>query len=259
MGKKLTVGILISGGGTTAEAVIKASKRRKLKDVDFVVISSNPTATGNKRVKKLGIKPYIIDREKYKTHQAFGKDLLALLKKLHVDVISLQGWLPLIPENVIDAYKNKIINQHPGPLDPGRPDFGGKGMSTPYRVNCAKIAYSWVTGQDPWTESVVHFVTKNFDQGDLIRVAKMRLPLTKKKVTIEDLEKNPEKLIKTTYRIQKRFYPIEHKNVIETIKHFTNGGVSTYIRTKPLVPSQHLRVLEESKNLAMKLFPPHNL
>lgn len=252
------VAILISGGGTTAEATIKASQSGKLTGVNTIVISSNPNAKGNERVKKLGITPYVIDRNKF-SREEFDEELLKLLDKLQIDIVSLQGWLLIIPPAIVTKYKGKIFNQHPGPMDPGRPDFGGSGMSTPYRVNSARIAYIWATGEEPWTESDTHFVTEEFDMGDIIRTVKMPIPAKKEKVSIGQLRKNPQELIQTTREVQKAFYPVEHKNVIATIQMFVDGEVKSFKRSHPLIPDGNIEILNEAKKLATELFPSYNL
>lgn len=255
---KKNVAILISGGGTTAEATIKASQSGQLKDVNPIVISSNPNAKGNGRVKNLGVEPLIINREQL-SKEEFGDKLLNLLEQLEIDVITLQGWLLLISPEIVKKYKGRIFNQHPGPMDPGRPDFGGAGMSTPYRVNCARIAYIWATGEKSWTESDTHFVTEEFDMGDLIRVEKMAIPSKKERIPIEEMRKNPEELIKTTHEVQKEFYPVEHKNVIATLEMFIKGEAKGFKRKEPLIPEKYIGILDESKRLAMEIFPNYNL
>lgn len=255
--KKLA--ILISGGGTTAEATIKAIQKKELTGLTPIVISSNKEAKGNERVKNLGVKLHILDKNDCKDRKEYDKKLFHLLEKLQTDIISLQGWLLLIAKEIVRKYQGNIMNQHPGPLDPGRPDLGGKGMSTPYRVNAARIAYVWATGEDPWTESNTHFVTEDFDMGKVIRIEKMKIPAKKEKVSIAFLSKNPEELIQTTHDVQKRFYPVEHQNVIKTLQMFADGKVKEYKRRKPLIPEKNVQILEDAKKLALSLFPNYNL
>ena len=250
--------ILISGGGSTAEATIKACKNGQIKDINPLVISSNPDAKGNERVKNLGINPYIIDRAKF-SKEEFDRKLLKLLEQLRVDIISLQGWLLLISQATVKKYQGKIFNQHPGPMDPGRPDFGGPGMSTPYRVNSALLAYVWITGEKLSAESDTHFVTEAFDMGDLIRAEKMEIPYKKKLLTIEDLRKDPSELIETTHKVQKEFYPFEHKNVIATLQMFINDEEKGFKRDRPLISEKYIDILNEAKKLSIELFPKYNL
>lgn len=259
MRKRLKTALFISGGGTSACAVLKACLEKKLRHIEPIVISSNPLAKGNQRTTALGFSPTIVDRASFKMLEEFGSALLALLRKNKIELIILQGWLPLIPKNVIDAYTGNIVNQHPGPLDPGRVDFGGKGMSTPYRVNCARIAYSWMVGQDNWTQSVTHFVVEEFDMGDLIRTEKMSFPAKKRPTTIASLRKQPQELIATTHDVQKQFYLVEYENVIKTLELLASGKRKGYKPSKPLIKKEHIPIVLEAKRLAMELFPSYNL
>lgn len=259
MRKRLKTALFISGGGTSACAVLKACLEKKLTQIEPIVISSNPNAKGNQRTAVLGFSPTIIDRTSFATLAKFGNELLSLLQKNKIELIFLQGWIPLIPANVIHAYDGNIVNQHPGPLDPGRIDFGGKGMSTPYRVNCARIAYSWMSGKDNWTQSVTHFVVEEFDMGNLIRTEKMSFPAKKQQLTIASLRKHPQELIETTHEVQKQFYPIEHQNVIATLQLFSDGKAKGFKRKNPLIPSDKIPLVLEAKKLAIELFPSYNL
>ena len=132
-------------------------------------------------------------------------------------------------------------------------------MSTPYRVNSALLAYVWATGDTLSAESDTHFVTEKFDMGDLIRTERMEIPRKKELITIDELIKNPEELIKTTHELQKEFYLVEHKNVIETLQLFLNGNVKPFKRNVPLIPNKNIPILNEAKDLATKLFPSYNL
>jgi phosphoribosylglycinamide formyltransferase 1 len=255
----MKVAILISGGGTTAEAVIKACQSKVLSGIEPVVISSNLQAKGNKRVKTLGADLYILDKDSFTSSEEFGKALYDLLYKLNADLISLQGWLHLIPKKIVQRYENRIINQHPGAIDPGREGFGGAGMSTPYRVNATLLAYNWMTGEEISAESNTHFVTEEFDMGDIIRIEKMKVPTKKKLVCISELRNNPAELIKKTHKVQEKFYPVEYKNVIATLQLFSDGKARGLKRGKPLIPKENIPLLKEAKKLATELFPFINL
>lgn len=252
----MRLAILISGSGTTAEAVIRAYQWGKLKNVEPVlVISSNPNALGIEKAKKLGVKTLVLDPKK--------NDLLGILKKHKIEFVSQNGWLPLTPKEVVDHYQGKIINQHPGPLDPGRSDFGGSQMYGA-RVVAARIAYEWLTGEkNPWTASTIHFVTEEFDKGDIIQMIKLPIPnlpagrqIFKQKVTIPELENNPQKLIITTKDVQKKLLPIEYQNVIGTLQKFADEKkVGGFKLKEPLVPEKFEEILKEAKKLSVKLFP----
>jgi folate-dependent phosphoribosylglycinamide formyltransferase PurN len=252
--KKIRTALLISGGGTTAEAVIKASQKRKLAVLPAVVISSRPDAGGLEKAQALDIPTEVVSRSP-------GKTLLRLCQQYQVDLVSQNGWLPKTPPNVIRQYQGRIINQHPGPLDEDRPDFGGQGMYGS-RVTCARLAYlsylaqhHQLTKEDYYTEAVTHHVNNKYDQGSLIRVTQLKLtPLIPLK-QIASLVNNPKLLKKTTLKVQAQLLPLEHQNVINTLSDFARGHVPHYTRPQPLIPSDKVKFLKKAKKLTIKLFP----
>jgi len=254
----LNVALLISGGGTTAEAIIKSSKEGVLKDLvsPVVVVSSSKDAGGIAKAQALGIPVEIVDRQVFSSQDEFGQALLAVLEKYGAQLISQNGWLPLTPKNVIEAFHNKIINQHPGPLDPGRPDFGGKGMFGA-RVVCARLLYCFFTNEEhPWTESTVHYVTEEFDKGTIIRSVELPFSAPDRKIGPENVEMSipvAEYVKHVTKLIQEELLPIEHENVIQTLASLARGETPTCIREQPLVADTQM--LTQSKRLAIKLFP----
>lgn len=248
--------LLISGSGTTAEVIIKASQAGRFKKIlPVVVIASRPDAAGIEKAKKLGIETVVINPADFSSTKLFGEALLKNLLDRHIKFVSQNGWLPLTPVNVVESFRNTIINQHPGPLDPGRPmDFGGKGMYGA-RVTCARLAYLWTTGDEPFTEATTHFVTEEFDRGEIIRAVRMNLPKLSKTISMELLETNPQPLIEATHEIQAQLLPVEHDNVIFTLVEFENGTAYRHTRPAPLVPGKYYDILRKAKELAIKLFP----
>lgn len=253
----MRVVLLISGGGTTAEAVIKATQSGRLPRVQIVGVISNKTnAGGIKKAQKLKVKTFILDKAQVKDPEKLAKGLLALFRKLKPDLISQNGWLPLTPKAVVSKYEGKIINQHPGPLDPDRADFGGKGMYGA-RVTCARIAYAWLTGEkNPWTEATTHFVTDKYDQGKIIHVRRMMLSGAKKQIKLADLTKKAKRLEAETAQLQKLLLPLEHENVIETIDMLSiNPHLIGITRAQPLILPRFYKFLEQAKEIAIKIFP----
>ena len=148
-----------------------------------------------------------------------------------------------------------FINQHPGPLDGKRKDFGGKGMYGS-RVTCARLVYEWVTEKkEPWSEATTHHVTQKCDEGELIRVVRMDIDSFNHPVTIAELRKNPDSLVETTKKVQKELLPVEHENVIATLAAFARGVYPSFSRSKPLIPPEQKETLFKAKKLAIELFP----
>ena len=245
---KIRLAILISGGGTTAEAVIRACQSGELPGITpVVVITDRESAGGIEKAKALGIETVVVNPK-------IEGELLKTLQKYNVDLVSQNGWLALTPPDVVEFYSGKIINQHPGPLDPGRhADFGGRGMYGA-RVVCARNVYCWLTGTDFWTEAVTHFVTERFDEGDLIRVERMKMP-EREKIEEDQLKNLSSELIAETKKVQEQLLPLEHKNVIETLRMFAKGSAAGFRRQTPLIPDENKKYLDIAKQTAIELFP----
>ena len=87
-----------------------------------------------------------------------GDRLLAQLRSHRIDLVVLAGYMRLVPEVVVRAYRGRILNVHPALL----PGFGGRGMYGA-RVHAAVIAAgSRVSG------ATVHFVDERYDHGAII-------------------------------------------------------------------------------------------
>lgn len=155
----LRLAVLVSGGGTNLQALIDAIRQNKLPGVSIeVVISNKPEAYALERAKQAGIMTELILKKDYESRQAFGEALLGLLKKYNIDLVVLAGCLFIIPEQVIQSYRNRIINIHPSLI----PAFCGNGFYG-LKVHEAALARGVkVTG------ATVHFVDEGCDTGPII-------------------------------------------------------------------------------------------
>ena len=128
----LRTAFLISGGGTTMAAALDAISCGRLTGiVPACVIASKPDAGGIANAVDRGIDEaniIIVKRRDFSSAENYAEALLFFLRRKGVRLVSQNGWLPMTLRAVIGEYPGMIINQHPGPLHPGRPDFGGKGM-----------------------------------------------------------------------------------------------------------------------------------
>lgn len=241
---KERLGILISGGGTTMAEIIKACQSNEIPKTEVAcVIASKDGIGGMEKARKLSIPNeniVVINPKDYKNgngeidQDAFGKDLLKELKLRGVSIVTQNGWLPLTPENVINAYSDAIFNQHPGPV----PEFGGKGMFG-RRVHAAVLLFNRETKQEnPYTEVIGQRVHKKFDQGMVIKSAQIPIFDTD---TVDDL--------------QQRALPIEHRVQIEMIKDVVKGNVKEVKKVERLALFQHKDVLCRAKQAATHLYP----
>ncbi|MFZ2150322.1 MAG: formyltransferase family protein [Minisyncoccia bacterium] len=237
----LKIALLISGSGTTMEAIIKACRSGKLTNCEPVlVISSSAEAGGIAKARALKIKDediLIINPKDFTSREEFGQKIIEECEKRDVNFIGQYGWLWKTPLNVIKKYKDRVINQHPGPLDNGRPDFGGAGMFG-MRVHQARLEFVNKTNTDFWTEATAHRVTEKFDEG---------IVLKNKQVPILPYD--------TAETLSMRVLPIEHEVQIELLQDFINGTVEEFHRKTPLILPGEEVMLNECKENAKKLYP----
>ncbi|MBO3115341.1 phosphoribosylglycinamide formyltransferase [Winogradskyella sp. DF17] len=149
--------IFASGSGSNAENLIKFFQNSDSASV-IQVLTNNPHAKVLDRCKRLEISALSFNRV------AFSKtnDILNILKASSPDLIVLAGFLWKIPQIILNAYPNKIINIHPALL----PKYGGKGM---YGINVHKAV---VENREKESGITIHYVNENYDEGAIIFQAK---------------------------------------------------------------------------------------
>lgn len=155
----LRVAVLVSGGGTNLQAIIDAVEDGNITNTEIVgVISNNRNAFALERAAKHGILGVCISPKDFETREAFNEALLKKLDEMKVDLIVLAGFLVVIPEKMIQAYRNRIINIHPSLI----PSFCGTGYYG-LKVHEAALARGVkVVG------ATVHFVDEGTDTGPII-------------------------------------------------------------------------------------------
>ena len=155
----LRIAVLVSGGGTNLQAIIDAIAAGQITDTEIAaVISNNRNAYALERAKQAGIKDIVVSPKDFETRDVFNENLLKILQEVNPDLIVLAGYLVVIPEIVIDAFENRIINIHPSLI----PAFCGTGY---YGLKVHEAALKRgvkVVG------ATVHFVDKGTDTGPII-------------------------------------------------------------------------------------------
>ena len=144
--------ILASGSGSNAENIINHFQNHPSISIGSV-ISNRKDAFVLERAKKLNI-PHV-----YFPKKAFFEDNLVLPYLLeNADYVILAGFLLKIPENIVNAFPNRIINIHPALL----PKFGGKGMYGMHVHRAVKTQGETETG------ITIHYVNEEYDEGATI-------------------------------------------------------------------------------------------
>ena len=155
----LKLAVLVSGGGTNLQAIIDKIENGFINNAKIeVVISNKKDAYALERAKNHGIKGECISPKDYESREAFNQALLESLEVYNVDLVVLAGYLVIVPENVIQKFRNRIINIHPSLI----PSFCGDGF---YGL---KVHEAVLARGNKVTGATVHFVDEGTDTGPII-------------------------------------------------------------------------------------------
>lgn len=176
------IAIFASGNGTNAESIINYFKESNIARVR-IVLTNNANAGVINRSKSLNTNVFVFSRD-----ELYNSDkVLKLIQKNNIDLIVLAGFLWLVPENILDNYKNRIVNIHPALL----PDYGGQGMYGMH-VHEAVIAAS-----EKQSGITIHKVNKHYDEGQIVFQTEVDI----------DPQDTPESLAEKIHKLEHMHFP----------------------------------------------------
>lgn len=149
----IRIAVFASGSGTNAENLIQYFANNKEIQI-HMIFTNNPKAGVIDRAHKLKTPCNVLSRSEFDNNDG----MLKRLKAAAIDYIILAGFLILIPQNIIQKFKGRIINIHPALL----PLHGGKGF---YGKN---VHQSVIDSGTMISGITIHHVNENFDDGEII-------------------------------------------------------------------------------------------
>ena len=190
---KKRIAIFASGSGSNAQKIMEHFKRSADAEV-VLVLTNNPQAYVLQRADNFEIPSHIFTRQEfYETDE-----VIRILKNLQVDLVVLAGFLWLVPQSLLEAYPNKIINLHPALL----PKYGGKGM---YGDNVHKAV---LANKEEESGITIHFVNEQFDEGEIIHQSKFRI----------DADDNLEMVKFKGQQLEHQHFPKVIENLLKKMK-----------------------------------------
>lgn len=177
--------VFASGGGSNLQAFL--DRFADAAHVRVALVASDRADAGAlARAASAGVEAVHIPVSGRAPHDV-TRDTLDALAAHDIDFIALAGYLRLVPQQVVAAYRGRILNIHPALL----PSFGGPGMYG-RRVHEAVLAAGCrVTG------ATVHYVDERYDEGRII--AQWPVPVLP--------GDDPVTLAARVLRIEHRMYP----------------------------------------------------
>ena len=158
MDRKISIAVLVSGGGTNLQALLDAQARGDLPSGHIdLVISRAPGAYALTRAREAGVPAVTVGR-KGRSQEAFEALLLSTLREHGAELLILAGFLCILSENFVRNYPKRIINVHPSLI----PAFCGAGYYG-LRVHEAALDYGVKL-----TGATVHYVNQIPDGGEIL-------------------------------------------------------------------------------------------
>jgi phosphoribosylglycinamide formyltransferase-1 len=176
------IAIFASGSGTNAEEIFKHFKDHPSVKI-VLLLSNNPQAYALERAKKFNVATKVFSRQEWKE-----QIVLDWLKEFKVTHVVLAGFLWLVPEYLIKAYPDRIINIHPALL----PKFGGKGLYGMKVHEAVRLANEKETG------ITIHLVNEKYDDGEILFQG--RCPVNS--------SDTPEQIASNVHRLEYEHYPV---------------------------------------------------
>ncbi len=148
------LGILISGRGSNMLALSDAVRDGRIPDAEIALVISNiETAAGLEKARERGIETAALNH-RGRAREEHDRAMAAELKRGHVDLICLAGYMRLLSPWFIREFEHRILNIHPSLL-PAFPGLDAQRQALEYGVK--------------FTGCTVHFVDEDLDHGAIIR------------------------------------------------------------------------------------------
>jgi len=157
----MNLAVFASGNGSNFEAIVQAEKKGTIDGTVKLLVCDKKDAYAIKRAEEHQIPVFVIQPKEYASKANYEAIILEKLESLNIDYIILAGYMRLIGETLLHAYKNRILNIHPSLL-PSFPGLDAIGQAIKAGVK--------VTGV------TVHYVDEGMDTGDILSQEEVAIP-----------------------------------------------------------------------------------
>ncbi len=190
--RKHQLGILLSGRGSNFLAIADSIDQGRLPDAEIAVVISNlADAPGLSAAKEHGLQAIAIEAKGRKRAE-HDLEIVETLRRCHVDLVCLAGYMRLLSPGFIQEFPQRILNIHPSLL-PAFPGLHAQQQAFDYGVRVAGCT--------------VHFVDEQLDHGVII---------TQRTIAITDSD--------SVESLSSRLLAEEHLAYTEAIAQVLSGG-----------------------------------
>jgi len=185
------IAIFASGSGTNAQKIMEYFEKDSNVQVSLILVN-NPKAGVIQRAEKFDVPVIKFNRQQF----SHSDEIVDILLSNQIDLVVLAGFLWLVPQNMVTAFPNQIINIHPALL----PKYGGKGMYG-HRVHEAVIA-----AKEKESGITIHYVNEKYDEGNIIAQYKCDISPTD----------TPDSLAGNIHKLEHQYFPKVIENILNS-------------------------------------------
>jgi len=183
----INIVVFASGSGTNFQAIIDAVENGQINGRIVGLISNKKGIQAFDRAQKHNIDHQYLAPSDFSSYPNYVEALLKQLEQWDTQLIALAGYMIKIPSEIIDKYKDRIVNIHPSLL----PKYGGKGFYG------KKVHRAVIDNKEEISGCTVHMVTEEYDQGPIL--GQRKVPVRK--------SDDPETLAKRILKEEHKLFP----------------------------------------------------
>lgn len=183
----INIVVFASGSGTNFQAIIDAVENGQINGRIVGLISNKKGIQAIDRAQKHNIDHEYLAPSDFPSYPNYVEALLKQLEQWDTQLIALAGYMIKIPSEIIDKYKDRIVNIHPSLL----PKYGGKGFYG------KKVHRAVIDNKEEISGCTVHMVTEEYDQGPIL--GQRKVPVRK--------SDDPETLAKRILKEEHKLFP----------------------------------------------------
>ena len=164
---KKRLAVFCSGSGSNFQALFYAIIERALPAEIVLCVSNRERCGALDFAGERGMETLHLSEKQFESHPEFAKAMVKALEEHRIDFILLAGYMRKVPDAVVAAYHDRILNIHPALL----PKFGGEGM---YGIHVHEAV---IEAGEIESGATVHMVNEEYDKGRI--VMQSRVPVLK--------------------------------------------------------------------------------
>jgi len=192
----LKIGVLASHTGTNFQAIADACRSGQLNASLQLLVCNNSGAAVMEKARRCNVPALHLSSA---THpENLDAAICNALVEHQVELVVLAGYMKKLGPEVLQTYRDRIINVHPSLL----PKHGGAGYYG------SRVHQAVIDAGESETGATVHLVNDEYDRGDI---------LLQEKITVEPSD--------TADSLAERLRPIEHQMLIHAIQIFSERSL----------------------------------